>query len=518
MKKFYLVIVRIICISALLFSITNVDAQITHAYFVSSGLGSHPAKILYDANNGLALGGYSSFGNDSTYINLMHINSGFTVGSHAEYKLDNPIAWTSDFIKAGNSYLTGGISIGAITTNAFLLKTDTAFNINWAYRFTNLLHGQTGLHNFFYEGNKFTAYSYQTQFYDGMYRISTTVNDTTFEAKEITLTSGGFFKAHDAVKYGQPGEHILCGTASDAAGQDGWIAKIDSAGPVWSYKYDFGGNVQEQMYDMMLTSAGDIITSGVSQVLTNVDTYVSKLDTAGNLIWSTNIYSSTGTLYLKAAAETNQQEILLAGLVGFPYRVALIKLNAVGGIIFARSFTPATGANPNSFIKKPDGSFILVLDYSNYLFIELDSTGNGCDFGNDSSIYVSNFTGTVRTNLPLVYAPFMLTKQVQPVYPVTETYQTSVLCTSTGIEQLSVATGFSLYPQPAHDVLNIVRKENKGKNVLLKVFDIAGKKMIDKSMSDEEHIRLNIASLQAGYYLLQLISETKTYSVKFIVD
>ena len=83
MKKVYIVVVRIICFSALLFSITNVHAQITHAYSVSSGLGSHPAKILYE-NNSVTLGGYSSFGNDSTYINLMHINSGFTVGTPQE--------------------------------------------------------------------------------------------------------------------------------------------------------------------------------------------------------------------------------------------------------------------------------------------------------------------------------------------------------------------------------------------------------------------------------------------------
>ena len=274
MKKIYITVVRIICFSFLLFSIANVNAQITHAYSISSGLGSHPAKILYE-NNSLTVAGYSSFGNDSTYINFLHVNSGFAAGTHAEYKLDNPLAWTGGFIRTGNSYLTGGISTGNVTTNAFLLKTDTAFNINWAYRFTNLAHAQTGLHNFFYEANTFTAYSYQTQFYNGMYRISTTVNDTTFDAHEITAISGGYFKAHDAVQYGQPGEHILCGSASGAVGQDGWITKINSAGPVWSYKYDFGGNVQEQMYDMMLSSSGDIITLCVSQVLQNVDTYIS---------------------------------------------------------------------------------------------------------------------------------------------------------------------------------------------------------------------------------------------------
>ncbi|MDT8413609.1 MAG: T9SS type A sorting domain-containing protein [Vicingaceae bacterium] len=86
-----------------------------------------------------------------------------------------------------------------------------------------------------------------------------------------------------------------------------------------------------------------------------------------------------------------------------------------------------------------------------------------------------------------------------------------------GVEEMNAKPMFSLYPNPAKDVINI--STDKIENSIISIFDIAGKevKSIDFNTSNTS---LNISDLDAGVYFYAVrnrLSGKVTHTTKFIV-
>ncbi|WP_031428810.1 PQQ-dependent sugar dehydrogenase [Flavimarina sp. Hel_I_48] len=74
----------------------------------------------------------------------------------------------------------------------------------------------------------------------------------------------------------------------------------------------------------------------------------------------------------------------------------------------------------------------------------------------------------------------------------------------------------ALYPNPANGVLNVSLGENEG-NVNLAIFDILGKKVLEKSITSAKS-RVNISNLKKGIYFATIESaELRSYTQKLIV-
>lgn len=87
-------------------------------------------------------------------------------------------------------------------------------------------------------------------------------------------------------------------------------------------------------------------------------------------------------------------------------------------------------------------------------------------------------------------------------------------------DALSIAevefSGFDMFPNPANDVLNI--KLNNISNANLRVYDIQGKLVIERSISNEQNLEQNVSNLQSGMYFVKLNTSTKEMVKKLIIN
>jgi|GEM_PF-1604938 len=516
---------------AILFSLCAcvAAAQTTSAYTLSTGATAYPGKIFNTGMGQNTLVGHSNYGlwlGDSAYINLAKLDEAFVAFAHAEIRLPNPIARVVGVAHTGDSYVLSGMSIGNVETYPYLLKTDDNFNVIWAFKFPNLQHSQWGMGKVFDEAGRIIAFSSNGQNTTGFYRIQSTVDDTTFSSRVITPPFDTYVRVEEAFATGEEGEHIVCGEMADAIGQNGWLSKIDSTGVLWSYQYDFGGTVQENMYHALYTNDGNIIATAISQSsITEVGSYVSKIDTTGAMLWCKKIYIPGGIVYLISAAETNAGDIILTGY-DTGYQPVYVKLDASGNFIWAHTWQLGgiAGTYTTPYIKKPDGSFLYCRSAGDFLFLELDSEGNGCGFVDTPSLLAEDFaTESVRTSFPLSSAGFTPSRQSIPVYEVEQSLQTTVVCTTTAVEELNAEFSFSISPQPAHDEATIYLKENSGTEFLLKIVDIIGREMLRENAGNRNAILIDVSRYAKGIYFAQLIPvengmEERSRSIMFLVD
>ncbi len=503
-------------------------AQTTDAYTLSTGAAAYPAKI-FDTDMGQNTWvGHSTYGiglGDSTYINLAKLDEAFVAVTHAELRLPNPIARVVGVAYTGDSYVVSGMSLGNVETYPYLLKTDDNFNVTWAYKFPNLQHSQWGMGKVYDEAGRIIAFSTNGQNTTGFYRIQSTVDDTTFSSRVITPPIDTYVRVEEGFATGVEGEHIVCGEMADAIGQNGWLAKIDSTGVLWSYQYDFGGTVQENTYHAMHTTDGNIIATTISQSsTTELASYVSKVDTTGAMLWCKKVYIPSAIVYLVSAAETNDGEIILSGF-NSGYQPLFVKLDAAGNFMWAHTWQLGgiAGISTTPYIQKPDGSFLYSRSAGDFLFLELDSEGNGCGFVDTPSLLVEDFaTEGVRTSFPLSSAGFTPTRQSILAYPVQQTLQTTLVCTSTAVEEGKEESPVSIFPQPAHDAATIYLHENWGTEFMLKIVDISGREMRIENTGSRSAIPIDVSHYANGIYFAQLSpitgTQVKTRTLKFLVD
>ena len=91
----------------------------------------------------------------------------------------------------------------------------------------------------------------------------------------------------------------------------------------------------------------------------------------------------------------------------------------------------------------------------------------------------------------------------------------------TGLSKLSKDfSAFRVFPNPASDVLSVSAVNANGKKVLMQVFDVAGKLILEERANfaqDKNESQINTAKLEKGIYLLKLTAENEgTQTVRFV--
>jgi hypothetical protein len=85
-------------------------------------------------------------------------------------------------------------------------------------------------------------------------------------------------------------------------------------------------------------------------------------------------------------------------------------------------------------------------------------------------------------------------------------------------DQLENNSFFNLFPNPSSDLLNIQldAENNSGKNIL-SIYEVTGKKVLEKVLSSTSNV-IDVSKLTSGYYLIQLNSNSRIYSKKFVKE
>lgn len=92
-------------------------------------------------------------------------------------------------------------------------------------------------------------------------------------------------------------------------------------------------------------------------------------------------------------------------------------------------------------------------------------------------------------------------------------YVNSVLAT----HEFELASTFNLHPNPIKNsqLLNISNLKND--NFDLFIYDITGKMVIKKLISNNRSLKVNISNLNQGIYLVKLVSDKKSITQKLII-
>ena len=87
----------------------------------------------------------------------------------------------------------------------------------------------------------------------------------------------------------------------------------------------------------------------------------------------------------------------------------------------------------------------------------------------------------------------------------------------TAIQQINVAEDLHIFPNPATDYLAVQSDIFQHGNISISVYDITGKRLpINYYRNSNNQVSVNISSLSAGYYLIQLTTDNQQFSSRFI--
>src|SRR5690606_9596413 len=111
--------------------------------------------------------------------------------------------------------------------------------------------------------------------------------------------------------------------------------------------------------------------------------------------------------------------------------------------------------------------------------------------------------------------------EIEPLFEHTVEYIDILGACNLGVDELTKnKDGLMLFPNPAADKTTI-KFEAKGKTYTLQVIDMNGRIVIEpfsgKKLSGEHIIPIDLHSLQSGFYMVRLLSESGEKSAKLIV-
>ena len=91
---------------------------------------------------------------------------------------------------------------------------------------------------------------------------------------------------------------------------------------------------------------------------------------------------------------------------------------------------------------------------------------------------------------------------------------TSLCATRTATVETTPSV-FSIFPNPAHNILTIDYPHTEG-SLTINVFDVNGQKQLTKTVNDNQQTTLNISTLTNGIYFIECLNKNKITTLKFI--
>jgi hypothetical protein len=190
-------------------------------------------------------------------------------------------------------------------------------------------------------------------------------------------------------------------TENSRGGKDYWIVKLDGSGNI-QWQKTYGGNNDDTIWTVIETSDGGFMAGGFSDSdmsgdktensQGNLDFWVLKLDSAGNIQWQ-NTIGGNGIDRLRSIIETDDEYFILGGssssdisgdrtypLIGST-DTWLVWLNSSGSIIYQKSFGFGTSLNLYKLAKTNDGGSILsatlqtTSDSDDFAIIKINNSG-----------------------------------------------------------------------------------------------------------------------------------------------
>jgi hypothetical protein len=282
---------------------------------------------------------------------------------------------------------------------------------------------------------------------------------------------------------------------------DIYLVKYDSSGTiVWARSA--GGVQSDVAYAIDIDKNGNVIIAGDysssslvfgSVVLNNAysgipDAYVTKYDSGGNVLWA-KAKGGSGTEQAYGLVVDTADNIFITGNFGSPTiafgsstltnaggaDMYLLKYDSSGNELWGKS-----AGNINN-----DIGFSIAADRSNNIFV----TGY---FGNPSITFGSSILTNAGSS---------------------DLYVAKLGGTSTDVNENIFSDKMILYPNPAHNVVNV---KCKMENAELKIYDVMGRVVYEQSIINQKSEIIN--SFSPGMYFVRVESGKKVWTEKLVVE
>ena len=190
-------------------------------------------------------------------------------------------------------------------------------------------------------------------------------------AYSIQQTSNGYIVAGATESFG-------------TANVDVWVLKLDSRGNVvWQKRY--GGMEQDLAYSIQQTSDGGYIVAGMSEPFKADDSkpWVIKLNNQGEVVWQ-RVYDGISKGWAYSVQQTSDGGCIIAGLIVENNNDAwVLKLNSKGDIVWQKKFGGRGYDLARSVLQTSDGGYVVVGETSSFgagsndiWVMKLDSSGD----------------------------------------------------------------------------------------------------------------------------------------------
>ncbi|HNQ61653.1 MAG TPA: T9SS type A sorting domain-containing protein [Bacteroidia bacterium] len=336
--------------------------------------------------------------------------------------------------------------------------------------------------------------------------------------------SSNYFYAGDQTT---DGNYIAVGGTFNSAGTnfDNYISKIDTAGNIlWSKSHGTSGS--EFAYDVKSTSDGGYLVCGVTATNTagDADMSVLKLNDAGDVVWTYNY----GTAEYDRASSIFRQAngtIMVAGYsnIGTSMSVinqaVLMNLDSTGTLVWAQSYgDPAFTSEAYKAIETADGyalcGYSIAFDPQGDIFlVKTDwAGGSGCF---DAPIPFNRTATTLASASGFNESVGIIDELNFTLTPKSFTNQFSLICYSVGIGEGPQRNHFAIYPNPASSFLT-VKTEQIEDNAKVSIIDLSGRVLSIKDFSNQLEISLSIEELQSGMYLIRIETDKGLATKSFI--
>ena len=301
----------------------------------------------------------------------------------SDYDYGWSVQQTSDggYIIAGFTH-----SYGAGYRDVYLVKTDSAGNLQWEKTFggSNFEHGrsvqQTSDGGYIIAGE---TYSYGAGSYD-VYLVKT---DSAGNLQWEKTFGGSDYDVGYSVQQTSDGGYIIAGyTYSYGAGScDVYLVKTNSAGNL-QWQKTFGGADVDWGLSVQQTSDGGYVIAGYtySYGAGSTDFYLVKTDSAGNLQWQ-KTFGGADADGGYSVRQTSDGGYIIAGWTrsySTDYDVYLVKTDSAGNLQWQKTFSERDSDVGHSVQQTSDGGYIIagLTSYDagsrDVYLVKTDSAGN----------------------------------------------------------------------------------------------------------------------------------------------
>ena len=385
----------------------------------------------------------------------------------------------------GNIYTTGrflntadfdpgaGIfNLTAANNSTFISKLDASGNFVWA----KILEGTTHLESW----------------------------NIALDASGNVYTTGLFWGTSDF----DPGAGIF--NLTSAGVEDIFISKLDAAGNfVWAKS--MGGSGFDSGFSIAIDATGNVYTTGVFGYTVdfdpgagnfnlsssgNFDIFISKLDASGNFVWAKTM----------GGADAEMVYAMVLDASGNVYTTGTFQNTA--------DFNPGTGI---SNLNAGDGSiFISKLDASGN-FIWVNSIGGSAGFSSSITLDASgNILTTGGFNGTADFDPGMGIFNLTSLGSI-DIFIHKMTNFSVGLIENDLANEISVFPNPSNGIFQLNFKNEQSFIGTLEIYNAIGEKVYAES-NIEEQMQIDLSAFSKGIYYLEIISATKNYYQKIIVQ